>query len=65
MKNNLKKNFPTTLRKMEFFAKRKAKKGTFNWLNAAAENGIFVKLDMDEMVLRRYLNERLFISSGD
>ena len=32
---------------------------------AAAENGRFVKLDMDEMVLRRYLNERLFISSGD
>ena len=32
---------------------------------ALAENGRFVKLDMDEMVLRRYLNERLFISSGD
>ena len=32
---------------------------------AAAEKGRFVKLDMDEMVLRRYLNERLFISSGD
>ena len=32
---------------------------------AAAENGRFVKLDMDEMVLLRYLNERLFISSGD
>ena len=32
---------------------------------AAAENGRFVKLDMDEMVLRRYLNERVFISSGD
>jgi len=32
---------------------------------AAAENGRFVKLDMDEMALRRYLNERLFISSGD
>ena len=32
---------------------------------AAAENGRFEKLDMDEMVLRRYLNERLFISSGD
>ena len=32
---------------------------------AAAENGRFVKLDMDEMNLRRFLNERLFISSGD
>ena len=32
---------------------------------ATAENGRFVKLDMDEMSLRRYLNERLFISSGD
>ena len=32
---------------------------------ATAENGSFVKLDMDEMSLRRYLNERLFISSGD
>ena len=32
---------------------------------AAAENGRFVKLDMDEMDLRRFLNERLFISSGD
>jgi len=32
---------------------------------AAAENGRFVNLDMDEMSLRRYLNERLFISSGD
>ena len=29
------------------------------------ENGRFVKLDMDEMDLRRFLNERLFISSGD
>ena len=32
---------------------------------ATAENGRFIKLDMDEMSLRRYLNERLFISSGD
>ena len=32
---------------------------------AAAENGRFVNLDMDEMALRRFLNERLFISSGD
>jgi diadenylate cyclase len=32
---------------------------------AAAENGRFVNLDMDEMSLRRFLNERLFISSGD
>ena len=32
---------------------------------AAAENGRFAKLDMDEMDLRRFLNERLFISSGD
>ena len=30
-----------------------------------AEEGRFVKIDMDEMDLRRYLNERLFISSGD
>ena len=30
-----------------------------------AENGRFVNLDLDEMKLRRYLNERLFISSGD
>ena len=32
---------------------------------AIAENGSFTKLNVDEMVLRRYLNERLFISSGD
>ena len=32
---------------------------------ATAENGRFSKLDMDEMDLRRFLNERLFISSGD
>lgn len=32
---------------------------------ATAENGRFTNLDMDEMKLRRYLNERLFISSGD
>ena len=30
-----------------------------------AENGRFTSLDIDEMELRRYLNERLFISSGD
>ncbi len=30
-----------------------------------AENGKFTNMDMDEMKLRRYLNERLFISSGD
>ena len=30
-----------------------------------AENGRFTYLDLDEMELRRYLNERLFISSGD
>mgnify|MGYP001160098544 FL=1 len=30
-----------------------------------AENGRFTHLDHDEMTLRRYLNERLFISSGD
>tara|TARA_Y100001936_G_scaffold68336_1_gene67379 strand:- start:468 stop:1244 length:777 start_codon:yes stop_codon:yes gene_type:complete len=30
-----------------------------------AENGRFNNMDMDEMKLRRYLNERLFISSGD
>ena len=32
---------------------------------ATAENGRFTNLDTDEMKLRRYLNERLFISSGD
>jgi len=32
---------------------------------AAAEDGRFTNLDMDEMALRRFLNERLFISSGD
>ena len=32
---------------------------------SVAENGRFVFLDMDEMKLRRYLNESLFISSGD
>ena len=30
-----------------------------------AENGRFTNMDMDEMKLRRYLNERFFISSGD
>ena len=30
-----------------------------------AENGRFTNMDIDEMKLRRYLNERLFISSGD
>ena len=30
-----------------------------------AENGRFVKIGMDEMDLRRHLNERMFISSGD
>ena len=30
-----------------------------------AENGRFTYLDIDEMELRRYLNDRLFISSGD
>jgi diadenylate cyclase len=32
---------------------------------SVAENGRFVHLDLDEMKLRRYLNERLFISSGE
>ena len=32
---------------------------------STAENGRFTNLDLDEMKLRRYLNERLFISSGD
>ena len=32
---------------------------------STAENGRFTYLEMDEMKLRRYLNERLFISSGD
>ena len=30
-----------------------------------AENGRFVNIGMDEMDLRRYLNDRMFISSGD
>jgi hypothetical protein len=30
-----------------------------------AEEGRFVKLNMNEMDFRKYLNERLFISSGD
>ena len=30
-----------------------------------AENGRFVSVGMDEMDLRRYLNDRMFISSGD
>ena len=32
---------------------------------STAENGRFTNLDLDEMNLRRYLNDRLFISSGD
>jgi len=32
---------------------------------STAENGRFTHLEIDEMKLRRYLNERLFISSGD
>jgi len=32
---------------------------------SASENGRFIHLDMDEMALRRYLNDRLFISSGE
>ena len=32
---------------------------------STAQNGRFTNLDIDEMKLRRYLNERLFISSGD
>ena len=39
MKVNLKNNLPKTLREFEILAKKKANKGTFNWLNAAAENG--------------------------
>ena len=45
MKINLKKNLPSTLREMEIFAKKKSKKGPFNWLNAAAENGITKKIN--------------------
>ena len=30
-----------------------------------AENGRFMNIGMDEMELRRFLNEELFISSGD
>ena len=32
---------------------------------STAENGRFTHLNLDEMNLRRYLNDRLFISSGD
>ena len=32
---------------------------------STAEDGRFTNLDLDEMNLRRYLNDRLFISSGD
>ena len=32
---------------------------------SVAENGRFVNIGMDEMELRRFLNEELFISSGD
>ena len=32
---------------------------------SVAENGRFVHMGIDEMELRRYLNEQLFISSGD
>ena len=32
---------------------------------SVAENGRFVNIGMDEMELRRFLNEQLFISSGD
>ena len=32
---------------------------------SVADNGRFVNIGMDEMELRRYLNEELFISSGD
>ena len=30
-----------------------------------AENGRFIKIGMDDMDLRRHLNESMFISSGD
>jgi len=54
MKNIFKKNLPRTIRELEAFAKKKASKGTFNWLNAAAENGntkiineeVFKKVEM-------------------
>ena len=32
---------------------------------SVAEDGRFSHLDLDEMKLRRFLNERLFISSGE
>ena len=32
---------------------------------STAENGRFTHIEIDEMKLRRYLNQRLFISSGD
>jgi len=32
---------------------------------SVAENGRFINIGMDEMELRRFLNEQLFISSGD
>ena len=54
MKNIFKKNLPKTIRELEAFAKKKVSKGTFNWLNAAAENGntkiineeVFKKVEM-------------------
>ena len=54
MKNIFKKNLPRTIRELEAFAKKKVPKGTFNWLNAAAENGntkiineeVFKKVEM-------------------
>jgi len=45
MKVNLKNNLPKTLREFEILAKKKANKGTFNWLNAAAENGLTKKIN--------------------
>lgn len=47
MKINKKKNLPRTIRELEILAKKKSHKGAFNWLNAAAENGITKKINED------------------
>jgi len=47
MKINFEKNPPRTLRELEFFAKKKSQKGTFDWLNAGAEFGRTMKINED------------------
>ena len=39
MKKNIKKKLPRTIRELETLVKNTSNKGTYNWLNAAAENG--------------------------